>query len=390
MLGYYDQDILPRNDEWSSRVHPDDQSYVNNTMQAYLEGKTEIYVVEYRLRCKEDSYKWILGRGMIVSRSEDGKPLRMIGTHTDITDRKEAEIMLSNKEEQLHFVLEASGLGFWDWHIPSGEVYRNHIWAEMLGYTYEEIKETTNQWADFVHPDDIENAWKSINDVLEGHTTVHELVYRMRTKSGAYKWILDRAKVVERDAEGKAVRMTGSHADYTERKQLELELTRQAHLDYLTGLYNRRHFMEQGEKELSRAIRYNTPLSVLMLDIDFFKNVNDTHGHQVGDIVLQELAKICRSTLRQVDIAGRLGGEEFAILLPEAEAKEALEVAERLRETVAKMDVVIPTGLPIHFTVSIGVTTLDKKNINLDILINQADKALYQAKETGRNRVCVG
>jgi diguanylate cyclase (GGDEF)-like protein len=178
--------------------------------------------------------------------------------------------------------------------------------------------------------------------------------------------------------------------DITERKILENELAHQAHIDYLTGLSNRRHFMEQGEIELSRAIRYKTPLSVLMLDIDFFKNVNDTYGHQVGDIVLQALSKVCLETLRQVDVAGRLGGEEFAIILPETDSKEALEVAERFREAVANIEVVIPSGLPIHFTVSIGVTTLGKKNINLDILIHQADKALYQAKETGRNKVCVG
>lgn len=126
-----------------------------------------------------------------------------------------------------------------------------------------------------------------------------------------------------------------------------------------------------------------------MLDIDFFKNVNDTYGHQVGDAVLQALSKVCQETLRQVDIAGRIGGEEFAILLPEAEVKEALEVAERLRETVAKTKVDIPVGLPIQFTVSIGVAAVNNKNVNIDTLLNQADKALYKAKEKGRNKVCV-
>ena len=148
--------------------------------------------------------------------------------------------------------------------------------------------------------------------------------------------------------------------------------------------------MEQGEVELSRAIRYDAPLSVLMLDIDYFKSVNDTYGHQVGDIVLQVLSKVCQDTLRQVDIAGRLGGEEFAVILPETTNTEALEVAERLREAVANMEVKMPVGLPMHFTVSIGVTSLQDKNINLDMLLNQADKALYEAKETGRNKVCVG
>jgi PAS domain S-box-containing protein len=107
-----------------------------------------------------------------------------VATLTDVTERKQVELLVSNSQQQLNFVLESSNLGFWDWHIPTGVVERNHIWAEMLGYTYEEIKLTTNQWADFVHPDDIENAWKSINDALEGRTSSHEMVYRMRTKSG--------------------------------------------------------------------------------------------------------------------------------------------------------------------------------------------------------------
>ena len=139
---------------------------------------------------------------------------------------KRAESLLSNKEQQLNLVLEGSNLGFWDWDIPSGKVQRSGIWAEMLGYTYDELESSTRQWADFVHPDDLQDAWKSINDVLEGRSSGHELVYRMLTKSGEYKWILDRAKVVQRDAEGKAVRMAGTHADYTKRKQAESEIRR--------------------------------------------------------------------------------------------------------------------------------------------------------------------
>jgi len=104
---------------------------------------------------------------------------------------------------------------------------------------------------------------------------------------------------------------------------------------------------------------------------------------------LQALSKVCQDTMRQVDVVGRLGGEEFAVILPETEAKEALEVAERLWEAVANMEVTIPVGLPIHFTISIGVTTLSNKDVNIDTLLNQADKALYEAKETGRNKVCV-
>ncbi len=177
--------------------------------------------------------------------------------------------------------------------------------------------------------------------------------------------------------------------DITERKLFESELKRQARIDHLTGVSNRGYFMDQAELELSRAVRYNKPLSLYMLDIDFFKKVNDSYGHKIGDLVLIKLAEVCRQTLREVDIIGRVGGEEFVILLPETDLDEATEVAERLRESIAKSKVPLEGGLPLHFTVSIGVTSLVSRDDNLDVLLNLADKALYEAKEKGRNRVCV-
>lgn len=125
----------------------------------------------------------------------------------------------------------------------------------MLGYSHEEMQQTTKQWTDFVHPDDRESAWASINNVLEGRTTSHKLEYRMMHKDGSIRWILDQAKVMERDEHGRAVRMCGTHTDVTDRKALEEELIRQAHIDYLTGVNNRRYFMERAEHELRRANR---------------------------------------------------------------------------------------------------------------------------------------
>lgn len=175
--------------------------------------------------------------------------------------------------------------------------------------------------------------------------------------------------------------------DITERKNFEMELKRQAHTDHLTGVNNRRHFMEQSELELSRSRRYNSPLSIFMLDVDFFKKVNDTYGHKTGDEVLVKLAEVCKQTLREVDIIGRIGGEEFAVLLPETDKYKAIEVAERLRNAIAQTKIPQPNGLPVQFTVSIGVASLTSEDINMDVLLNLADKALYNAKETGRNKV---
>ena len=177
--------------------------------------------------------------------------------------------------------------------------------------------------------------------------------------------------------------------DITERKLLQFTLEQQAHFDYLTAVNNRGYFMHLAEQELARAKRYGGNMSIFMLDIDFFKQVNDTHGHKVGDSVLKHLANVCRQTLREVDIIGRLGGEEFAILLPETTVDVASDVAQRLRTVVAGTRVPMENGLPVRFTVSIGVVSLAARDDNLDVLLSLADTALYEAKKAGRNRVCV-
>lgn len=172
-----------------------------------------------------------------------------------------------------------------------------------------------------------------------------------------------------------------------ENRQVHEELERQAHTDYLTGLANRRHFLEQAESELARTLRYGRDLSILMFDIDHFKRINDTYGHKVGDIVLKKLSMICLATLRNVDVIGRIGGEEFAVLLPETESEQAMDAAERLRAAIASAQVMLNGGLPLRFTASFGVATLSEKGANIDMLLNQADQALYLAKKDGRNQV---
>jgi diguanylate cyclase (GGDEF)-like protein len=177
--------------------------------------------------------------------------------------------------------------------------------------------------------------------------------------------------------------------DISERKTFEAEFELRANTDYLTNVGNRQHFMEEAERELLRAARYGEPLSLLMLDIDFFKRINDAHGHAIGDEALKTLAETCRRTLREVDIIGRLGGEEFAVLLPETDLHTAAEAAERLRATIAQAHIPVEKGSPVSIAASIGVASLNAGNLTVDRLLNAADKALYEAKRAGRDRVRV-
>ncbi len=213
----------------------------------------------------------------------------------------------------------------------------------------------------------------------------YDLELELLTNKGNHRWVHTIGRMYPDER-----KLRGFFQDITERKQLEQELRRQAHFDYLTGINNRGHFMELAELELSRTKRYSKPLSILMIDIDYFKRINDTYGHKTGDAVLKKMAKICKQTLRNIDIIGRIGGEEFAILLPETDLEEAVVVAERLRKILD--DAKVPNeygGLPIQFTVSIGVSSLMSDDDNIDVLLNLSDGALYEAKETGRNKVCV-
>ena len=171
-------------------------------------------------------------------------------------------------------------------------------------------------------------------------------------------------------------------------RQQELEY--QANTDALTGLANRHAFMTRAEQELARAKRYRGELSLLMADIDFFKKVNDTYGHQAGDMVLKKLAEVFLLALRDIDFAARFGGEEFIVLLPETNAENALITAERLRASVNDIQVTLPQGEVVKLTVSIGAASYAASaNDSLEKLIYEADKALYAAKETGRNKVCM-
>ena len=172
------------------------------------------------------------------------------------------------------------------------------------------------------------------------------------------------------------------------RRRLEETAKRQARTDELTGLPNRRSFIELAERELSRARRYDSPLAIMMFDLDYFKAVNDQHGHAAGDSALRAIAECCSGVLRANDVIGRLGGEEFAVLLPQTTPAGARNLAERMRAAVAHCPVYVHDGEELFVSATIGVATMAPgQAITLDELLAQADNALYEGKAQGRNRV---
>jgi diguanylate cyclase (GGDEF)-like protein/PAS domain S-box-containing protein len=176
-------------------------------------------------------------------------------------------------------------------------------------------------------------------------------------------------------------------------RQAKEELVRLAHTDYLTGLHNRRFFMQRLQEECERVRRHGSNLSVLLFDLDHFKLVNDTCGHDVGDRVLKLVAQVSTNIKRITDVAARIGGEEFALLLPETDQRGAVKMAQRLRESVADLQIAelsesASRGNPPTVTTSVGVATVGPRSLDLDNVLKHADEALYKAKRAGRNAVC--
>ncbi|OIQ49936.1 putative diguanylate cyclase YdaM [Pseudodesulfovibrio hydrargyri] len=285
------------------------------------------------------------------------------------------ELHFAQKEKQRIFDLSLDMLSVIGMDGVLREV--NPSWTGTLGWSQAELLHSN--WADYVHPEDAPKT-RETEDALKRGEPVVDFVNRLRTKDGLYRHI---AWMASPDVENRLIYCVAR--DVTNRVSREEELFVMSTVDPLTGAHNRRFFMEKLDEEVERGQRYGTPLSLLAIDIDHFKKVNDTYGHSVGDKVLQRCVDTCKQTLRSSDTFGRLGGEEFMAILPFADHGTGHDTAERLRLALSRCTHGGKDGLP-PFTVSIGVVQLERDD-TADSLLKRADEALYRAKENGRNRV---
>lgn len=334
-------------------------------------------------RRKDGTLYWE-AHAVVPVTGRDGQITHFVSFQRDISERHDMERALSASERLYRSIHDNVQEAIFLVRIEGDEfvfVGNNPRHQETTGLTAERLKGSRPQ--DFLPPEMAEQVCANYRRcVAERRTIRYE--EELDLPVGTRIWMTSLAPVFD-DAE-QVEMIVGLSVDVTEQKRAEAELRRLATTDALTGLANRRHFLERTEQELDRVRRYATPSAFIMLDIDHFKRINDTWGHLTGDAVLRRMALVLAEAVRATDLVGRLGGEEFGVLLPETDMDAALKLAERLR--VAVTEAVVETeGEMLRFSASFGVTLLHADDENVDMPMARADAALYASKFAGRNRV---
>ncbi|MDN3556576.1 sensor domain-containing diguanylate cyclase [Halomonas maura] len=349
--------------------------------------------------CVQQRQPW---RGLLHCRHADGRRLHLDtliqplaeGSHDtsrllliqhDVGTHLEPAIADRARLDRLEAVVTGlPGVVFQLHQAPRGALsfgYLSEGLTALCGLAPDAVKASPERLLDRLVGDDrqaLTNALAQSSVSLEAF----QLAVRIETPAGV-RWV-EATAGVRRDAEGGTL-WDGWMQDVTRRKEAERRTQQLISTDMLTGMLNRRAFFANGEAVLAHAARQGRRVPVAMIDLDHFKALNDTHGHAAGDIALQRFATTCRDSLRPYDLIGRLGGEEFAVMLVDSDPEEAWSVLERLRQAVADNELVLG-GETLHFTVSMGMAFLDPGG-DLGEALSRADHALYRAKRAGRNRI---
>ena len=338
---------------------------------------------EIEMRTLKGRPIWVHSRG--YSQWANGQVVKRTAIVQDITERKQAEQALFQSEARWKLALQSVGDGLWDLQVQTGEEYLSPQLLHMYGYEHNELNPCVGELDNKTHPDDLARMRHDRQAHLDGLTPTYSNEHRVRCKDGSWKWVHSRGMVIQRDAQGLPLRMIGTHTDITERKRAEAQVWQQAHFDALTGLPNRRMMQERLAQELKKCRRDGLQLALLFIDLDHFKEVNDTLGHDRGDLLLTEAAQRIQDCLREVDTVARMGGDEFTVIVTDlADASHLQGILPKLLHTLSAS---FQLGLDqVFVSASIGVTVYPSDGLEIEDLLKNADQALYVAKGAGRNR----
>jgi diguanylate cyclase (GGDEF)-like protein/PAS domain S-box-containing protein len=293
---------------------------------------------------------------------------------------------LLRERARLSAIIEGTRVGTWEWNVQSGATVFNEEWAQIAGYTLQELAPVSIEtWMKLAHPEDLQHSAQQLQAHFNRTVPHYEVEIRMRHKLGHWVWVLDRGKVTAWTEDGKPLMMYGTHQDITTRKQQEELFRHGAQHDALTGLPNRVLLADRLERALLAARRDSGQLALLYLDLDGFKDVNDAHGHEAGDVVLRTMARRVHACVRASDTLARLGGDEFVVLLPDMkDSQHALTLADKIIAEVRR-PVTLGQDVSVSVSACIGIACYPEHGTDAQTLMTHADQAMYAAKKGGKN-----
>jgi len=367
-------------------VHAEDRAAARAEMDRVVQGHGEAR--ELVLRYQHTDGQWRFLASLATNFLNEDAIHGVVFDFRDATERKRAERAeqaLHEAEGRWKLALESTGDGVWDWDIATGVERISRRCKEMYGYADDEMSDHPDDLDRLTHPQDKAAMLQDRQNHLDGLTPTYQNEHRIRCRDGSWKWILSRGMVISRDAQGHPTRMIGTHTDITKRKTAEALVWQQANFDALTGLPNRRMLRDRLELEFKKVDREGKQMAILFVDLDHFKEVNDTLGHDAGDQLLIKAAQRIRSCVRESDTVARMGGDEFTLVLSELDDDGQLD---RILDAVlSAMSALFQLGdEQVYISASIGITMYPGDGSGVETLFKNADQALYAAKGAGRNR----
>lgn len=396
IIGYTVEEIAPLTfDTWTNYVHEDDVLAVKDRLKEYWEGKIELYDAELRMQHKRGHYVWILASGKVVEWHENGDPKRMLGSHLDITERKERERERLITSQLLQESQKIAKVGGWELNLETGlltwteETYRIHEASP------DEFDPTVDAGVDYFLPLSRAAISQALDQAIN-HGVGYDLELETLTTKGRKIDVRTTCNVTQR--EGKSIRLTGIFQDISEQKKIqrELELSNQslenlnaalklaAHYDELTELPNRILLSDRMQQAMTKCARNEQFVAIAFIDLDGFKAINDCYGHSIGDQFLRKIAQGLQLALRGGDTLARIGGDEFVSVIEGLDSVEDSHLVLKRLLDAASTDLEVG-GKYLKVTASIGVTFYPQKDCSPDQLLRQADQAMYQAKQLGKN-----
>jgi diguanylate cyclase (GGDEF)-like protein/PAS domain S-box-containing protein len=367
MLGFEPNDFSADSDIWRQLIHPEDKALALQANTDCIEGRREQFEVEYRMKDKNGGWHWILGRGKCISRDANGRAQRLVGTHVDITERKLAEAEIFKQKSLLATVIESASEAIYAKDLEGKYFILNEPAAQIFNIPAAQVTGRT----DFeLLPEETARGFR-INDQDAMATGQVQIIEEIGQVEGQTVFFLAH-KTPWRDHSGNIIGVIGVSSDITDRKAIEERLRYQGTHDHLTGIYNRSFF----EAELARLEHSREfPISIIMGDVDGLKIVNDSQGHAAGDELLRNVANILSTVFRESEVLARVGGDEFAALLPATNAQATDKMLERVKERLANHNTNHPET-PIHISLGAAVAATG----NLVDTFKLADQRMYTNK----------